>query len=243
MKSSLLKKLVIGTFLSVPAVSSLISTIHLIDLFNMGNPTWLSIFLAVTFELGSIASLLAISVLEKIKVGAIWFIFFILSALQIIGNVYYSYNFTSNELLSNPLFLQNFMDLFSPIIGEEIRDAKIFLSCIIGIPIPLIALFFLKSNIDYLKPSSRSITETSSDDSDHTIKEQVEDEEIQQSSDQTMVLDELTSEAESLGLYETQSENPEQTAPEGSLESVAQELDTPKKNYKVKMIGNNIIKY
>ena len=46
------------------------------------------------------------------------------------------------------------MDLFSFITGDEIRDVKIFLSCIIGIPIPLIALFFLKSNIDYLKPSN-----------------------------------------------------------------------------------------
>lgn len=152
MKSSLIRKIVIGTFLSVPAISSIISTIHLIDLFNLGNPTWLSILLAVTFELGSIASLLAISVIEKIKVGAIWFIFFILSGLQIIGNVYYSYSFTSDQLLSNPTFLTNFMDLFSFITGDEMKDVKIFLSCIIGIPIPLIALFFLKSNIDYLKP-------------------------------------------------------------------------------------------
>jgi hypothetical protein len=153
MKSSLLRKLVIGTFLSVPAISSVISTIHLIDLFNLGNPTWLSILLAVTFELGSIASLLAISVIDRIKTGAIWFIFFILCGLQIIGNVYYSYSFTSEQLLSNPLFLTNFMDLFSFITGDEIKDVKIFLSCIIGIPIPLIALFFLKSNIDYLRPN------------------------------------------------------------------------------------------
>jgi len=153
MKSDLIRKIVIATFLSVPAVSSVISTIHLIDLFNLGNPTWLSILLAVTFELGSIASLLAISVIEKIKTGAIWFIFFILAGLQIIGNVYYSYSFTSDQLISNPTFLTNFMDLFSFITGEEIRDVKIFLACIIGIPIPLIALFFLKSNIDYLRPN------------------------------------------------------------------------------------------
>lgn len=155
MKSEILRKIVIGTFLSVPAISSIISTIHLIDLFNLGNPTWLSILLAVTFELGSIASLLAISVIDRIKTGAIWFIFFILSALQIIGNVYYSYSFTSEQLLANQTFLTNFMDLFSFITGDDIRDVKIFLASIIGIPIPLIALFFLKSNIDYLKPSKK----------------------------------------------------------------------------------------
>lgn len=157
MKSDLIRKIVIGTFLSVPAVSSVISTIHLIDLFNLGNPTWLSILLAVTFELGSIASLLAISVIEKIKTGAIWFIFFILAGLQILGNVYYSYSFTSDQIISNPTFLTNFMDLFSFITGDEIRDVKIFLACIIGIPIPLIALFFLKSNIDYLRPKTGGV--------------------------------------------------------------------------------------
>lgn len=162
MKSSFLRKIIIGTFLSVPAISSVISTIHLIDLFNLGNPTWLSMLLAVTFELGSIASLLAISVIERIKVGAIWFIFFILSGLQIIGNVYYSYSFTSDQLLANPTFLTNFMDLFSFITGDELRDVKIFLSCIIGIPIPLIALFFLKSNIDYLRPEKKQEEHVSS---------------------------------------------------------------------------------
>ena len=156
MKSSFLRKIIIGTFLSVPVISSVISTIHLIDLFNLGNPTWLSILLAVTFELGSIASLLAISVIDRIKVGAIWFIFFVLSGLQIIGNVYYSYSFTSDQLMSNPMFLTNFMDLFSFITGDDLRDVKVFLSCIIGIPIPLIALFFLKSNIDYLRPEKKN---------------------------------------------------------------------------------------
>lgn len=147
----ILRRLVIGTFLSVPAISSAISMVHLVDLFNLGNPVWLSILLAITFELGSIASLLAISVIEKINTYAIWFIFFVLSALQIVGNIYYSYTFTSVELLANQNFLSTFTELFSFITGDDVRDAKLFLSCIIGIPIPLIALFFLKSNMDYLK--------------------------------------------------------------------------------------------
>lgn len=242
MKSSLLRKIVIGTFLSVPAISSIISTIHLIDLFNLGNPTWLSILLAVTFELGSIASLLAISVIDRIKTGAIWFIFFILSGLQIIGNVYYSYSFTSDQLLSNPIFLTNFMDLFSFITGEEIRDVKIFLSCIIGIPIPMIALFFLKSNIDYLRPPGKG--EISPQDKD--IDEPVEDLETAETSeikDNQEIVDELTSEAQSLNMYEDEKKEDPIPAPEGTIESVAQETDPAKKNYKIKMIGNSIIKY
>lgn len=216
MKSSLLRKIVIGTFLSVPAISSIISTIHLIDLFNLGNPTWLSILLAVTFELGSIASLLAISVIDRIKTGAIWFIFFILSGLQIIGNVYYSYSFTSDQLLANPTFLTNFMDLFSFITGEEIRDVKIFLSCIIGIPIPLIALFFLKSNIDYLRPTENK---TGVEDTDVLVDVPISEERTEETipnKDEHVEeivkpeLDELVQESQRLGLYETIDSNIEQ---------------------------------
>ena len=175
--NTLLRKLVIGTFLSVPAISSAISMVHLVDLFNLGNPVWLSILLAITFELGSIASLLAISVIDRINSYAIWFIFFVLSALQIIGNVYYSYTFTSVQLLSNQNFLTTFNELFSFITGDDIKDAKLFLSCIIGIPIPLIALFFLKSNMDYLKLGKKNTGEK------EQVKVEAEDSTVEESNE------------------------------------------------------------
>lgn len=178
----ILRKLVIGTFLSVPAISSVISTIHLIDLFNLGNPEWLSILLAVTFELGSIASFLALSVIERIKVGPIWVIFFVLAGLQIVGNVYYTYSYTSDMLLANPKFLTNFLDLFSFLVGNDIKDIKIFLSCVIGIPIPLIALFFLKSNIDYVRPAGVPINQE-----DATLME----DNVQLSEDTTVISDDI----------------------------------------------------
>jgi hypothetical protein len=234
MKSSLLRKIVIGTFLSVPAISSIISTIHLIDLFNLGNPTWLSILLAVTFELGSIASLLAISVIDRIKTGAIWFIFFILSGLQIIGNVYYTYSFTSDQLLANPTFLTNFMDLFSFITGEEMRDVKIFLSCIIGIPIPLIALFFLKSNIDYLRPTEKKqdmikssvISESPKLEEQTKQTDSKEHDHIEQEIESK--LDELTKHAQDLGMYETFDSHVEEENPVNSIieeDEIEEELD------------------
>jgi hypothetical protein len=244
MKSSLLRKIVIGTFLSVPAISSIISTIHLIDLFNLGNPTWLSILLAVTFELGSIASLLAISVIDRIKTGAIWFIFFILSGLQIIGNVYYTYSFTSDQMLANQTFLTNFMDLFSFITGEEIRDVKIFLSCIIGIPIPLIALFFLKSNIDYLRPTeNKTDVETTDVLIDAPISEERTEETMTKKDEHVEEvvkpgLDELVQESQRLGLYETidsnieEENNTEEQEPEGEGSSEGVEEHNPRRNRK-----------
>lgn len=183
MKTDLYRKIVIGAFLSVPLISSIISTVHLIDLFSLGNISWLAIMLAVVFEIGSIASFLAMSVLDKIKVGGVWFIFLTLAILQIIGNVYYSYSYVSDQLLSNSTFLNNFTELFDFIIDGDIKTAKLFLSCIIGIPIPLIALIFLKSNVDYIRPNNNiEINEAI---------ENIELENIQSKIDETQIIDEL----------------------------------------------------
>lgn len=156
--SSNWKKYVFYTGFSIfPVFSSFVSTYHLIELFSLGNPTWLAIMLAITFEIGSLASLLALAVLDKIKQGPVWFIFIVLSALQIIGNVYYSFNYTSEALIQNQEFLTNFRDLFSFIIGDDVKDIKILLSVLIGATVPMIALAFLKGNVDYVKNSSFNI--------------------------------------------------------------------------------------
>lgn len=150
MNKNTLRKIIIGTFISVPIISSFISTIHIVNFFNLGNESWLSYMLAIAFELGSIASFLTISLLKDIQKWMVWTIFFILSFLQIFGNVYYSFDYLSTTLISQPNFLKSFNELISYFLGNDFRFNKIVLSMIIGIPIPLISLFFLKSTIDYL---------------------------------------------------------------------------------------------
>jgi hypothetical protein len=87
------------------------------------------------------------------------------------------------------------MDLFSFITGEEIRDVKIFLACIIGIPIPLIALFFLKSNIDYLRPNrEESVTSGIEEAIDDVDESQVEKDDVADGTinDPTPLIEETT---------------------------------------------------
>lgn len=150
------RKIVIGSFLAVPFLSSLISTIHIITFFGLGNMSWMAIILSLAFEIGSIASLMTLTVLDKVNRFAVWFIFFVLVVMQMLGNVYYTYDFISNAMITNPQWIDSFIDLVEMMTMQKLeqRTTKFILSLLIGLPIPVISLAFLKSVSDYLKPES-----------------------------------------------------------------------------------------
>ena len=56
-KSRLVSGFIIGTFVTLYLMVSVISTIHVIDFFKLSNPDWLAISLAIAFEVGAAASL------------------------------------------------------------------------------------------------------------------------------------------------------------------------------------------
>ena len=151
--NQLYKKLIIGAFLVVPILSSFISTVHVVTLFSLGNVLWMSIFLAVVFELGQLSSLLALAVLDKINKSLVWGIFILLALMQIIGNVYYTFDFVGLRLAEDPMWLSSALELANRFSFNEVSvdDAKFYVSLIIGVPIPLIAIAFLKSMVDYLR--------------------------------------------------------------------------------------------
>lgn len=151
LNKELIRKIIIGTFVSIPFLSSLISTIHLIGLFNLGNQEWMSITLAIAFELGSIASLLILTILDKVNKSMVMSIFVLLVFFQILGNVYFSFDYLNQHLIANPNWLGSFQELVSYFVAGDQTLMKLLVSCLVSIPIPLISLLFLKSIVDYLK--------------------------------------------------------------------------------------------
>lgn len=144
------------SFLAIPFLASLISTIHIVSFFALANPTWMSIVLAFTFEVGSLASLVSFSILDKLKKGPIYFIFGVLFFMQIMGNVYFSFDYVSRKLLIDGSWiniLKEFMTTAYNIFSSEEIDQKyikFILSCVIGMPIPIISISFIKTLVDYL---------------------------------------------------------------------------------------------
>lgn len=134
---------IIGTFVTLYAIVSIISTIHVIDFFKMSNPTWLAVSLAIAFEVGAAASLASIIVMDKMNKTLIWFLFILLTGMQMMGNAYFAYMHLENY--------KGWIELFGLIDEEEIAQKRI-LSIISGAILPLVALGFIKSLVDYIRP-------------------------------------------------------------------------------------------
>lgn len=157
MKKKTTSYFIIGTFVTLYLLVSVISTIHVIDFFKLSNPTWLAISLAIAFEVGAAASLASIITLEKMNKGIVWGLFIILTLMQAMGNTYYAYTHLTD--------FQGWIELFG-LAEEELIYQKRVLSIVSGAVLPIVALGFIKSLVDYIKPSDNAEidTETISDD-------------------------------------------------------------------------------
>jgi len=167
MKNKGIHLFIISTFVLLYVVVSGISTIHVVDFFQITNPKWLSIFLAIAFEIGAAASLASIIVLDKMNKFIVWSLFFILTAMQAIGNTYFSYTHLSD--------FTEWSELFGLSEEEPIFQKRV-LAIISGAILPLVSLGFIKALVDYIRPGNQEKKE------DDTIKEEIEEteEEIQE---------------------------------------------------------------
>jgi len=87
-ENKLTKNFIIGTFVTLYVMVSIISTIHVIDFFELSNPKWLAVTLAIAFEIGAAASLASIIALKKMNKGIVWALFILLTLMQAMGNTY-----------------------------------------------------------------------------------------------------------------------------------------------------------
>ena len=157
MNQKLVSGFIITTFVSLYLVVSIISTIHVIDFFRLSNPDWLAVSLAIAFEIGAAASLASLIALDKMNKSLIWTLFILLTLMQMMGNTFYAFTHLQNY--------QGWVELFG-LVEEEPLYQKRVLSIISGAILPIVALGFIKSLVDYIRPpaentvSSSELTET-----------------------------------------------------------------------------------
>lgn len=159
----IVKRFVISTFVVLYILVSLISTIHVIDFFELSNPYWLAVTLAVGFELGAAASLSSLVILDKTNKTLVWALFGAITLMQMQGNMYFAF-----------INLEDF-STWSELFGldeEEPLYQKRVLAAVSGAILPLVALGFIKSLVDYIRPEgnnevpSDSVLEAPEDDWD-----------------------------------------------------------------------------
>ena len=124
-----------------------ISISHVVSWYNLTNPISWAIYLSIAIEIGAMTALLAAT--NKIK-GGVWFMFGMVTFIQMIGNIFFSYK----EIDANSVLFKSWVELTGPIwemFGSDLTDVvslKRWLAFLSGGLLPIISLtslhFFVK---------------------------------------------------------------------------------------------------
>jgi len=125
----------------------IVSISHVTVWYDLANPFVWSIFMSISIEIGAMSALVATT--NKIK-GGVWFMFIIVTFIQMIGNIFFSYK----EIDANGDLFKSWMELTNPVweaLGSDTSDiiaSKRWLAFLEGGLLPIISLtslhFFIK---------------------------------------------------------------------------------------------------
>ena len=149
MKDKLVHLGIISIFVSLYFLVATISMINSVAFFDLSHSGLMSWSLAIGFELGAAASLASIIILDKTNKTMVWGLFLLLTAFQMMANSYHAF-----------VNLEDYMgwiELFGLEEEEPIFQKRI-LSVVSGAVLPLVALGFIKSLTDYIRPEE-TVTE------------------------------------------------------------------------------------
>jgi len=140
---------IIGIFLSLYFLVATISMINSVAFFDLAHDGMMNWALAIGFELGAAASLAAIVILDKTNRTMVWSLFILLTAFQMMANSFHAF-----------INLEDYMgwiELFGLEEEEPIFQKRV-LSIVSGAILPIVALGFIKSLVDYIRPEQSETT-------------------------------------------------------------------------------------
>jgi len=138
---------------------AVISISHVVSWYDMANPINWAIYLSIAIEVGAITALVAAT--NKIK-GGIWFMFGVVTFIQMIGNIFYSFK----EIDVNGELFKSWVELTGPVwemMGTDVTDLtgmRRWLAFLEGGLLPIISLTSLHFFVKYEKPEDVEVKET-----------------------------------------------------------------------------------
>ena len=149
LKEKIVHVSIISIFVSLYFLVAAISMINSVAFFDLSHSGLMSWSLAIGFEIGAAASLAAIVILDKTNKTMVWGLFLLLTAFQMMANSFHAF-----------INLEDYMgwiELFGLEEEEPIIQKRI-LSIVSGAVLPLVALGFIKSLTDYVRPEETVLT-------------------------------------------------------------------------------------
>lgn len=143
------KKSIIRSAFLIPIFSvAAVSISHVVSWYDLANPINWAIYLSIAVEIAAMSAIAASSV--RVKGFSIWFVFIIVTLIQLIGNIFFSYS----EIDVNSQQFKDWAELTSPIFssfGDDISNIsqRRLLALLEGGLLPLISLTCLHFFIQY----------------------------------------------------------------------------------------------
>lgn len=122
-----------------------VSVYHAINFFTISNENWLAIILAIAFEIGQAAVLFSLLV-NKSKKTMPWVLMSVLTLVQVIGNVYSSYQYAA---IHSSEEIKYFIDsVLFYIQDPDPKVNQVMISYITGAILPIVALCMTSMIVD-----------------------------------------------------------------------------------------------
>lgn len=162
MKKFLTKRnIYIGLFAILYITVALVSLIHSFAFFGLANDNAMSIMLGTTFEIGQAAVLLSILTSKKDRSRIMpWCLMILLTAVQVLGNVYSSYKYLMTHSTGDLRFFKEPIFIWTTLPDAQ---ATVIITYIVGAILPIVALCMTSMVSNYIE-------DTSNEDSDDNSK-------------------------------------------------------------------------
>ena len=171
------KLLYISTFILLYIGVALVSTLHAYYFFKLTNASWIAAILAGSFEIGQAAVLFSI-LTTKAERGKVmpWVLMLILTAVQIIGNVYACYKYVISNSMDLLRYFREPIFVWTKLPDEQ---STVILTYIASSILPIVALCMTAMITSFLN-NDENIPETieTNKPSDETINSESSEEEI-----------------------------------------------------------------
>ena len=124
------------------------SFFHAVSFFSLANNSWMSVILALAFEIGQAAVLFSLLTSKKDRSRVMpWVLMFMFTLVQVIGNVFSSYKYIVNNSIENLRYFKEPIFIWTNIPDDQ---ATVIIVYLVGALLPVAALLLTSMITNYL---------------------------------------------------------------------------------------------
>lgn len=176
------KTIFVGLFAILYLCVGLVSTIHAIQFFGLANSPVLGTILAITFEIGQSAVLFnLLTNPQQRKKFMPWALMCILTAVQILGNIFSSYKYLITNSSENLRYFKEPIFVWTTLPDTQ---CNVIITYIVGAILPIVALCLTEMVVSYLGMDDETNAENNTDNAPQT--ETVQNNEVFNNNEQSV---------------------------------------------------------